>query len=174
MCPSGTMQCCEARYGQRGQREETLGQPVVISWLRFPSASAASPYPHRFAIKLAWLFHFFPIALISEFCHLAVESVSARCLLEENPRKGREYLWVSCFLPGGLVLDLFFLEHWTEIRIYLILVDNKVLFELGCCVLCSQIFIVYFIAGVKKLDADWVEGYSMEHLSRHWLFGPFK
>ncbi|XP_034515355.1 vitamin K-dependent gamma-carboxylase isoform X2 [Ailuropoda melanoleuca] len=41
-------------------------------------------------------------------------------------------------------------------------------------VLRGQIFIVYFIAGVKKLDADWVEGYSMEYLSRHWLFGPFK
>lgn len=41
-------------------------------------------------------------------------------------------------------------------------------------VLRGQIFIVYFIAGVKKLDADWVEGYSMEHLSRHWLFSPFK
>nr|XP_055183102.1 vitamin K-dependent gamma-carboxylase isoform X3 [Nyctereutes procyonoides] len=38
----------------------------------------------------------------------------------------------------------------------------------------GQIFIVYFIAGVKKLDADWVEGYSMEYLSRHWLFSPFK
>ncbi|XP_028618080.1 vitamin K-dependent gamma-carboxylase [Grammomys surdaster] len=41
-------------------------------------------------------------------------------------------------------------------------------------VLRGQIFIVYFIAGVKKLDADWVGGYSMEHLSRHWLFSPFK
>ncbi|KAG8440963.1 hypothetical protein GDO86_006630 [Hymenochirus boettgeri] len=38
----------------------------------------------------------------------------------------------------------------------------------------TQIFIVYFIAGVKKLDADWVEGYSMGTLSRHWLFDPFK
>uniref|UniRef100_A0A672NJS5 Vitamin K-dependent gamma-carboxylase n=1 Tax=Sinocyclocheilus grahami TaxID=75366 RepID=A0A672NJS5_SINGR len=28
----------------------------------------------------------------------------------------------------------------------------------------TQIFIVYFIAGVKKLDADWVEGYSMKYL----------
>ncbi|NP_001086044.1 gamma-glutamyl carboxylase L homeolog [Xenopus laevis] len=37
-----------------------------------------------------------------------------------------------------------------------------------------QIFIVYFIAGIKKLDADWVEGYSMGTLSRHWLFDPFK
>lgn len=41
-------------------------------------------------------------------------------------------------------------------------------------VLRGQIFIVYFIAGVKKLDADWVGGYSMEYLSRHWLFSPFK
>ncbi|XP_067879063.1 vitamin K-dependent gamma-carboxylase isoform X2 [Heterodontus francisci] len=37
-----------------------------------------------------------------------------------------------------------------------------------------QIFIVYFIAGLKKLDADWVQGYSMNHLGRHWLFNPFK
>ncbi|KAG6924735.1 gamma-glutamyl carboxylase [Chelydra serpentina] len=41
-------------------------------------------------------------------------------------------------------------------------------------VLRMQIFIVYFIAGIKKLDADWVEGYSMGSLSRHWLFDPFK
>ncbi|KAM4677468.1 vitamin K-dependent gamma-carboxylase [Discoglossus pictus] len=38
----------------------------------------------------------------------------------------------------------------------------------------TQIFIVYFIAGIKKLDTDWVEGYSMGTLSRHWLFDPFK
>ncbi|XP_074838044.1 vitamin K-dependent gamma-carboxylase [Carettochelys insculpta] len=41
-------------------------------------------------------------------------------------------------------------------------------------VLRLQIFVVYFIAGLKKLDADWVEGYSMGSLSRHWLFDPFK
>ncbi|NXV22868.1 VKGC carboxylase, partial [Cepphus grylle] len=38
----------------------------------------------------------------------------------------------------------------------------------------AQIFIVYFIAGLKKLDADWVGGYSMNSLARHWLFAPFK
>ena len=37
-----------------------------------------------------------------------------------------------------------------------------------------QVFIVYFIAGIKKLDADWVEGYSMSYLAHHWLFDPFK
>ncbi|XP_054613614.1 vitamin K-dependent gamma-carboxylase isoform X2 [Dunckerocampus dactyliophorus] len=38
----------------------------------------------------------------------------------------------------------------------------------------TQIFIVYFIAGVKKLDADWVGGYSMSYLANHWLFDPFR
>lgn len=41
-------------------------------------------------------------------------------------------------------------------------------------ILRTQIFIVYFIAGIKKLDADWVEGYSMGYLAHHWLFDPFK
>lgn len=27
---------------------------------------------------------------------------------------------------------------------------------------------------MKKLDADWVEGYSMSYLAHHWLFDPFK
>lgn len=37
-----------------------------------------------------------------------------------------------------------------------------------------QVFIVYFIAGLKKLDADWVGGFSMGSLARHWLFAPFR
>ena len=37
-----------------------------------------------------------------------------------------------------------------------------------------QFFLVYFIAGLKKLDLDWVTGYSMNELSRHWVFFPFK
>ncbi|XP_033926481.1 LOW QUALITY PROTEIN: vitamin K-dependent gamma-carboxylase [Melopsittacus undulatus] len=38
----------------------------------------------------------------------------------------------------------------------------------------AQIFLVYFIAGLKKLDMDWVSGYSMGSLARHWLFAPFR
>ncbi|XP_059145030.1 vitamin K-dependent gamma-carboxylase-like isoform X2 [Physella acuta] len=37
----------------------------------------------------------------------------------------------------------------------------------------AQIFLVYFIAGLKKLDPDWVFGYSMDSLSKHWIFSPF-
>ena len=37
-----------------------------------------------------------------------------------------------------------------------------------------QFFIVYFVAGLKKLDPDWLSGYSMESLAHHWVFSPFK
>eukprot|EP00794_Sanderia_malayensis_P015425 gene15425-16999_t len=37
-----------------------------------------------------------------------------------------------------------------------------------------QFFIVYFYAGLKKLDMDWVTGYSMVGLNRKWVFDPLK
>jgi len=37
-----------------------------------------------------------------------------------------------------------------------------------------QVFIVYFFAGIKKMDADWLNGYSMWNLSEHWIFAPLK
>ncbi|KAK7493351.1 hypothetical protein BaRGS_00015477 [Batillaria attramentaria] len=38
----------------------------------------------------------------------------------------------------------------------------------------SQVFLVYFVAGLKKLDIDWVTGYSMQYLASHWVFEPFR
>ncbi|CAF1262070.1 unnamed protein product [Adineta steineri] len=37
-----------------------------------------------------------------------------------------------------------------------------------------QVFLVYFIAGLKKTDWDWVSGYSMDTLGEHWVFSPFR
>nr|AAK97782.1 vitamin K-dependent gamma-glutamyl carboxylase [Conus textile] len=37
----------------------------------------------------------------------------------------------------------------------------------------TQVFLVYFLAGLKKLDMDWIAGYSMGRLSDHWVFYPF-
>jgi len=37
-----------------------------------------------------------------------------------------------------------------------------------------QFIIVYFVAGLKKYcDMDWMEGYSMGKLAKHWVFAPF-
>lgn len=37
-----------------------------------------------------------------------------------------------------------------------------------------QIFLLYFYAGVKKLDPEWLGGYSMKKLGSHWVFSPFR
>ncbi|KAH3863235.1 hypothetical protein DPMN_026215 [Dreissena polymorpha] len=37
-----------------------------------------------------------------------------------------------------------------------------------------QIFVLYFIAGLKKLDPDWILGYSMHYITGHWVFSPFR
>ncbi|XP_015786996.1 vitamin K-dependent gamma-carboxylase isoform X2 [Tetranychus urticae] len=37
-----------------------------------------------------------------------------------------------------------------------------------------QISLVYFLAGVKKANLEWIGGYSMRYLSNHWVFSPFR
>jgi len=37
-----------------------------------------------------------------------------------------------------------------------------------------QVFLLYFYAGLKKLDRDWMTGYSMVGLSREFVFDPFR
>ncbi|XP_060801297.1 vitamin K-dependent gamma-carboxylase isoform X1 [Amyelois transitella] len=41
-------------------------------------------------------------------------------------------------------------------------------------VLKFQFFILYFMAGLKKGTAEWLTGYSVQNLSEHWVFAPFK
>lgn len=37
-----------------------------------------------------------------------------------------------------------------------------------------QFFIMYFVAGLKKLEPDWLWGYSMMSLGQHHAFAPFR
>lgn len=41
-------------------------------------------------------------------------------------------------------------------------------------ILKFQFFALYFLAGLKKSGREWLEGYAMINLSRHWVFHPFK
>ncbi|XP_039294143.1 vitamin K-dependent gamma-carboxylase [Nilaparvata lugens] len=40
-------------------------------------------------------------------------------------------------------------------------------------ILRFQLFALYFFAGLKKINRDWLSGYSMMDLSTHWVFSPF-
>lgn len=37
-----------------------------------------------------------------------------------------------------------------------------------------QFFVLYFNAGIKKLNLEWMSGYAMENISLHWVFTPFR
>ena len=41
-------------------------------------------------------------------------------------------------------------------------------------ILRLQIFILYFYAGIKKTEMDWLLGYSMDNINKHWVFDPFR
>ncbi|XP_012262131.2 vitamin K-dependent gamma-carboxylase [Athalia rosae] len=41
-------------------------------------------------------------------------------------------------------------------------------------ILKFQFFALYFLAGLKKSSQEWLDGYAMMNLSRHWVFDPFK
>ncbi|XP_076163553.1 gamma-glutamyl carboxylase isoform X2 [Ptiloglossa arizonensis] len=41
-------------------------------------------------------------------------------------------------------------------------------------ILKFQFFALYFLAGLKKSSAEWLSGYAMTNLSKHWVFSPFK
>ncbi|XP_076269277.1 gamma-glutamyl carboxylase [Rhynchophorus ferrugineus] len=41
-------------------------------------------------------------------------------------------------------------------------------------ILKFQFFILYFLAGLKKTDSEWLEGYSLLNLGKHWVFYPFR
>nr|XP_054919472.1 vitamin K-dependent gamma-carboxylase-like [Dermacentor andersoni] len=68
---------------------------------------------------------------------------------------GAHHLWsVDCWRKSGI--------RNTDIPKW-----NYVLLRL-------QVFLVYFIAGLKKTDRDWIGGHSMDGLARHWVFDLFK
>lgn len=33
---------------------------------------------------------------------------------------------------------------------------------------------LYFMAGLKKIDLEWLEGHSMDDWGTHWIFDPFR
>ncbi|XP_062549969.1 vitamin K-dependent gamma-carboxylase [Armigeres subalbatus] len=41
-------------------------------------------------------------------------------------------------------------------------------------ILKYQFFILYFLAGLKKMCPEWLSGYAMTNLSYHWVFLPFR
>lgn len=143
---------------------------------RFPLLNALQPLP------LDWMYFVYTIMFLGALgvmlglcyrlsCVLFLLPYWYVFLLDKTSWNNHSYLY------GLLAFQLTFLDanrYWSLDGLLHSRKRNSHVPLWNYAVLRGQIFIVYFIAGVKKLDADWVEGYSMENLSRHWLFSPFK
>lgn len=143
---------------------------------RFPLLDALRPLP------LDWMYLVYTIMFLGALGMLLGLCYRLSCvlfllpywyvfLLDKTSWNNHSYLY------GLLAFQLTFMDanhYWSVDGLLNAQKKNAHVPLWNYTVLRGQIFIVYFIAGVKKLDADWVEGYSMEHLSRHWLFSPFK
>ncbi|KAF6103507.1 gamma-glutamyl carboxylase [Phyllostomus discolor] len=143
---------------------------------RFPLLNALQPLP------LDWMYLVYTIMFLGALGMMLGLCYRISCvlfllpywyvfLLDKTSWNNHSYLY------GLLAFQLTFMDanhYWSVDGLLNARKRNAHVPLWNYAVLRGQIFIVYFIAGVKKLDADWVEGYSMEHLSRHWLFSPFK
>ncbi|XP_019797733.1 vitamin K-dependent gamma-carboxylase isoform X1 [Tursiops truncatus] len=143
---------------------------------RFPLLDALQPLP------LDWMYLVYTIMFLGALGMMLGLRYRISCvlfllpywyvfLLDKTSWNNHSYLY------GLLAFQLTFMDanrYWSVDGLLNARKRNAHVPLWNYAVLRGQIFIVYFIAGVKKLDADWVEGYSMEYLSRHWLFSPFK
>ncbi|XP_067011234.2 vitamin K-dependent gamma-carboxylase [Anabrus simplex] len=92
-------------------------------------------------------------------------------LLEKATWNNHTYLYglVSLLLLGSGA------NHYWSLDCYLGRVKPDTHVPLwNYAILRFQFFLLYFYAGLKKFDQDWLGGYSMTNLNHHWIFEPFK
>ena len=95
--------------------------------------------------------------------------------ISNSPKANQDKIYTFSFL---LSLSFVAIKVQFDIEIQTRLLLSEILFIIGLSLIWSfnffQVFVVYFFAGIKKLDRDWWTGYSMVGLSRHWTFEPFR
>ncbi|XP_068430260.1 vitamin K-dependent gamma-carboxylase [Clinocottus analis] len=148
------------------------GAPVC----RFPLFNVLQPLP------LDWMYLVFVVMFFGALgimlgcfyrlsCFMFVSTYWYIFLLDKTTWNNHSYLY------GLIGFQLTFMDanrYWSIDGLRRPSIRNAHVPLWNYTLLRTQIFIVYFLAGLKKLDADWVEGYSMSYLAHHWLFDPFK
>ncbi|KAL5019128.1 hypothetical protein ScPMuIL_004850 [Solemya velum] len=142
---------------------------------RFPLISSLKPLP------LEWMYIVYLVMLVGACgimlglmfrtsCSLYLASYWYVFLLDKTAWNNHSYLYG---LTGFLMLISDANRYWSVDGLMSGKIRNSHVPLWNYTLLRVQIFLVYFIAGLKKLDKDWVSGYSMQALSRNFVFQPF-
>jgi len=80
-------------------------------------------------------------------------------------------MFKTLIIQNKMIFSLFSTLYDWEVSLFLrfccIFVLHLISFSL-------KVFLLYFYAALKKMDRDWISGYSMSGLSRKWIFDPFR
>ncbi|KAK3909923.1 Vitamin K-dependent gamma-carboxylase [Frankliniella fusca] len=91
-------------------------------------------------------------------------------LLDKSRWNNHSYLFGIC----ALLLSRSSAHHYLSVDAWLHSWRDRPVPLWNYGALRLQFFLLYFLAGVKKLDAEWLGGFPMRHLNNHWVFEPFK
>lgn len=84
-------------------------------------------------------------------------------------------IFTAFFLKGliGTIMLFIDAQHSFSIDARRKKLPNKVPFW-NYFLLKFQFVILYFMAGLKKTNSEWLSAYTMTNLSYHWVFSPFR
>ncbi|XP_069669123.1 vitamin K-dependent gamma-carboxylase isoform X2 [Periplaneta americana] len=135
-------------------------QPLPLQWMCIVYLIM---WIGAFGIMLGWYFRFSCLAFIIPYWYIF--------LLDKTSWNNHSYLYgvISILLLGSQANC-----YWSLDILLGRVKENTPVPLWNYFILRFQIFLLYFYAGLKKMDKDWLEGYSMRYLSNHWVFGPFK
>ncbi|XP_006616444.1 vitamin K-dependent gamma-carboxylase [Apis dorsata] len=159
--------------------ERGLGD-VDIKWgdpmeCHFPLIHGMKP------LSLPWMISIYTIMWIGAFGIMLGSRFKIACacflipywyifLLDKSYWNNHTYLYgIVVILFWGTGADKYFALDASETKRS----DNTVPLW-NYFILKFQFFALYFLAGLKKSGVEWLSGYAMANLSRHWVFSPFR
>ncbi|KAK2189601.1 hypothetical protein NP493_101g02046 [Ridgeia piscesae] len=142
---------------------------------RFPLFSALRPLPVQWMYLVYLLMLTGACGVMLGLFYRAACLLFAVCgwyifLLDKTRWNNHSYLYGLC----SMLFFLFDGNHYLSLDgLWRRRLRNTDVPLWNYCLIRAQFFLVYFIAGLKKLDADWIGGHSVHHLADHWVFRPF-
>uniref|UniRef100_A0A6P7G1S4 Vitamin K-dependent gamma-carboxylase isoform X1 n=1 Tax=Diabrotica virgifera virgifera TaxID=50390 RepID=A0A6P7G1S4_DIAVI len=91
-------------------------------------------------------------------------------LLDKSLWNNHSYLFglISILLMGSSANQYFSLDGYLDKSL-----KNRDVPYWNYFILKYQFFLLYFLAGLKKMNMEWLDGYAMANLGEHWIFTPF-
>ncbi|CAH1236549.1 unnamed protein product [Diabrotica balteata] len=160
--------------------EERGGSIIDLRWgdpndCHFPLFPLLTNPGYR-CISLLYLFMWLGAAGIMLGCKFQVSTILFGVpywylfMLDKSLWNNHSYLFgiITLLLMGSSANQYFSLDGYLDKSL-----KNRDVPYWNYFILKYQFFLLYFLAGLKKMNMEWLDGYAMANLGEHWVFTPF-